>query len=124
MSTESWVESAQHADTDFPLANIPFGVFRAEARGTRPGVAIGDCILDLAAAAEHGLLDDAHATIIHDCAGDGSLNPLLAAGRPVLSAVRERAIQLLTAGHTAERSRKISGPVSGFAQNRDFGPRR
>ncbi len=98
MNAESWVSSAQNIDGDFPLENIPFGMFRAHARGTRPGVAIGNSILDLAAAAEQGLIDDAHATLIHECARDESLNPLLAAGRGAMSAVRARAIELLTAG--------------------------
>jgi fumarylacetoacetase len=95
------VTSAQQPATDFPLENIPFGLFRADGRGARPGVAIGDSILDLVAAAEQGLLDDGHATIINDCARDESLNPLLAAGRTTLSAIRSRAIELLTTGNQA-----------------------
>jgi fumarylacetoacetase len=55
---ESWVESAADPGTDFPLQNLPLGVFRR--RGSddapRPGVAIGDQVLDLAAAAAAGLL--------------------------------------------------------------------
>ena len=49
---ESWVESANAADTDFPIQNLPFGIFRSRRnRGEAPrgGVAIGDAILDLAA---------------------------------------------------------------------------
>ena len=48
----SWVESANAPDNEFPVQNLPFGVFRqaADAR-PRVGVAIGDQILDLAAAA-------------------------------------------------------------------------
>jgi fumarylacetoacetase len=48
---KSWVESANDPKSDFPIQNLPFGVFRR--RGTqeapRGGVAIGDQILDLAA---------------------------------------------------------------------------
>ncbi|MEP6733630.1 MAG: fumarylacetoacetase [bacterium] len=91
----SWVDSAQVADTDFPLQNIPFGVFRSEERSPRPGVAIGDQVLDLVAVSEQGLLDDALAAIVHECVLTGSLNPLLAAGRPVVSQLRARAITLL-----------------------------
>ncbi len=44
----SWVVSAQgHAD--FPIQNLPFGVFSPAGQGPRIGVAIGDMILDLAA---------------------------------------------------------------------------
>jgi fumarylacetoacetase len=49
----SWVESANRADADFPIQNLPFGVFRRAAAGDseryRGGVAIGDQILDLGA---------------------------------------------------------------------------
>jgi fumarylacetoacetase len=49
-SLRSWVESANAPDSDFPIQNLPFGVFR-RAGSTEPfrgGVAIGDQILDLA----------------------------------------------------------------------------
>ena len=49
---ESWVESANAPDTDFPIQNLPFGIFRSRknrADTPRGGVAIGDQILDLAA---------------------------------------------------------------------------
>ncbi|MDE3217722.1 MAG: fumarylacetoacetase, partial [Gemmatimonadota bacterium] len=47
----SWVASANAPDTDFPIQNLPFGVFRRLGAGARPsvGVAIGDRIVDLAA---------------------------------------------------------------------------
>ena len=47
----SWVESANAPDTDFPLNNLPYGVFSTD-DGTMPrcGVAIGDEIFDLCAA--------------------------------------------------------------------------
>ncbi len=50
---QSWVASANAPDTDFPVQNLPFGRFRrAGVAGDawRIGVAIGDQILDLAAA--------------------------------------------------------------------------
>jgi fumarylacetoacetase len=55
----SWVESANQPAGDFPIQNLPFGVFHGGASATpRIGVAIGDQILDLRAAADSGLLDD------------------------------------------------------------------
>ena len=53
---QSWVASANHPATDFPIQNLPFGRFRPKgtAQGWRIGVAIGDQVLDLAAA---GLID-------------------------------------------------------------------
>jgi fumarylacetoacetase len=51
-AAESWVESANAPGSDFPLQNLPFGIFRSRKnRGEAPrgGVAIGEQILDLAA---------------------------------------------------------------------------
>src|ERR671922_1929473 len=46
----SWVESANAPGCDFPIQNLPFGVFRRKGSKEPPrgGVAIGDQILDLA----------------------------------------------------------------------------
>ncbi|MGI9390902.1 MAG: fumarylacetoacetase, partial [Boseongicola sp.] len=44
MTEKCWVESAAE-DTDFPIENLPYGVFD-DGKGARPGVAIGDLILD------------------------------------------------------------------------------
>src|SRR5258708_15376555 len=48
-----WVASANAPDCDFPIQNLPFGVFRPLGDGAEPmvGVAIGDRILDVAAVA-------------------------------------------------------------------------
>lgn len=51
----SWVASANHRDTDFPLNNLPCGVFSAD-DDPRCGVAIGDQVLDVAALEAAGLL--------------------------------------------------------------------
>ncbi|MEO5818659.1 MAG: fumarylacetoacetase [Gemmatimonadaceae bacterium] len=105
----SWVVSAQSPSSDFPIQNLPLGIFRAENRFDRPGVAIGDQILDLVAVAEQGLLDDALSALIHECDREGSLNPLLAEGRPTLRALRARVSDLLRSdgepGRAAERHR-------------------
>jgi fumarylacetoacetase len=48
----SFVASANTADSEFPIQNLPFGVFRpAAGLPARVGVAIGDQVLDVAAAA-------------------------------------------------------------------------
>ena len=43
----SWVASANDADTDFPIQNLPFGIFSRGSDTPRAGVAIGDHIADL-----------------------------------------------------------------------------
>ncbi|MCC6319292.1 MAG: fumarylacetoacetase [Gemmatimonadaceae bacterium] len=55
----SWVESANDGATDFPVQNLPWGVFRDERTGWRVGVAIGDRVLDVAAAARAGVVGEA-----------------------------------------------------------------
>ena len=53
----SWVESANSADTDFPLNNLPYGVFDpGDGSMPRCGVAIGEMILDLCKAEGDGLI--------------------------------------------------------------------
>jgi fumarylacetoacetase len=95
-AARSWVTSANAPYSDYPIQNLPFGVFRS--RGTcesfRGGVAIGDQILDLAALAQtrrlHGLAADA----LSACAGS-SLNPLLALGGPAWHALRHALFDVL-----------------------------
>ncbi len=54
-AARSWVESANQAGCDFPIQNLPFGVFRAAREKARVGVAIGDQVLDVSAAGQRGL---------------------------------------------------------------------
>jgi fumarylacetoacetase len=54
--TKSWVKSANSANTDFPLNNLPCGVFSVAAGEPRCGVAIGDMILDICALEADGVL--------------------------------------------------------------------
>ncbi|WP_336957848.1 fumarylacetoacetase [Sphingobium aquiterrae] len=69
----SWVDSAQ-GHRDFPVQNLPFGIFSPAGGHARIGVAIGDMILDLAACADEGLLP----TAVVDAAGGATLNALFA----------------------------------------------
>ena len=73
------------------MQNLALGVFRANDGRARPGVAIGDQILDLTAAAESKLLDAREAQLVEACIDDGALNPLLEAGpEPMRRAARRR----------------------------------
>lgn len=51
----SWVESANDPEGDFPVENLPFGVYERDGE-RRTGLAIGNSILDLHACAEAGLV--------------------------------------------------------------------
>ena len=52
----SWVESANNADTQFPLNNLPCGVFSTADKDARCGVAIGDHVLDLKGLESEGVI--------------------------------------------------------------------
>ena len=52
----SWVESANREGCDFPLNNLPCGVFSLGAQELRCGIAIGDFVLDVAALEAEGLI--------------------------------------------------------------------
>ena len=56
--TRSWVASA-NGHADFPLQNLPLGVFSLNGSAPRAGVAIGEHIFDLQVALEAGLFDGA-----------------------------------------------------------------
>ena len=103
-SLKSWVESAQASDTDFPLENLPFGVFnrRGSSEAPRVGVAIGDQIVDIAACANAQLLTGDAANAAKLCA-DSNLNRMMAAGRAPLRALRTALTQLLSTGAAGNR---------------------
>lgn len=52
----SWLSSANSADTEFPLNNLPYGVFSVDDGDLRCGVAIGDRIVDATGLEAAGLL--------------------------------------------------------------------
>ncbi|MEP6589393.1 MAG: fumarylacetoacetase, partial [Polaromonas sp.] len=85
----SWVESANQANSDFPIQNLPFAVFRRQGspEAFRGGVAIGDQILDLAAAAAAGVFSAEAASALQAGAQD-KLNALMALGASAWTALR------------------------------------
>ena len=87
-SLKSWCESAE--GSDFPIQNLPLGIFSVGERRRQAGVAIGDYVLDLGGIAD--LLDA-------DWRGDLSqpvLNGWLARGLEAQSALRQRLQELLS----------------------------
>ncbi len=96
----SWVESA-NGDTDFPLQNLPFGVFRTAGSAPRGGVALGDRIIDLAALGASGLLTGEAVEAARAGSGE-TLLPLLAAAPGAVSALRAQIFALFKDGaHSA-----------------------
>jgi fumarylacetoacetase len=88
-AVRSWVETANSAGTDFPIQNLPLGVFRRRGgiEGARIGVAIGDAVLDLRAALSAGALQGLDAPL-REALCEPLLNRVLGFGRPGALAVR------------------------------------
>ena len=98
----SWVTSANAPDTDFPIQNLPFGVFRRRGSGeaARVGVAIGEMVLDVGVAATIAAAQfDGHLSCVAACAHD-YLNALMAMGRAPLAAFRSAIADALDAKNT------------------------
>jgi fumarylacetoacetase len=83
----SWLASA--AGSEFPIQNLPFGIFRRRggSEAFRVGVAIGDQVLDIAALLSAGALDGEAAAAARLC-GVPTLNALMAAGPARSAALR------------------------------------
>jgi len=87
----SWIQIAP--TSEFPIQNLPFGIFSLGDQDPRVGVAIGDYILDLCVTAQESLFDllDIDPTVF----SRPYLNDFIALGKPAWRAVRERVSVLL-----------------------------
>ncbi len=91
-SLRSWIDSANLAGSDFPIQNLPFGVFStSEQPAPRAGVAIGDQVLDLSVLESAALLTPSP----HKVFDRPVLNDFIALGQPVWQATREQISLLL-----------------------------
>ena len=81
----TWIPIPKHSD--FTLHNLPFGIF---SHGDKPrvGVAVGDHILDLTAAAAHGLFDDLSFDV--SVFSESTLNAFIGLGKSLTCEVRRR----------------------------------
>ncbi|HSI91204.1 MAG TPA: hypothetical protein VK927_08805, partial [Adhaeribacter sp.] len=93
----SWITIAP--SSEFPIQNLPFGIFRAGLHDPRVGVAIGDYVLDLYALSQFGYFENVdipdHTVLFRD-----TLNHFIALGKPVWRQTRERVSQLLRHDNT------------------------
>jgi fumarylacetoacetase len=101
----SWVESANDPRSDFPIQNLPYGVFtrKGTSEPARVGVAIGDAVLDLAAVHDAKLFEATPVDYENVFARD-ALNDFMAMGRAAWRATRERVSDLLNHDNDAIRS--------------------
>ncbi|MEY4509876.1 MAG: hypothetical protein RLZZ450_1998 [Pseudomonadota bacterium] len=97
----SWLSAANAKDTDFPVQNLPIGVFRRRSPGDAPrgGIAIGDQIVDLSRASK--LFEGLAAQTAAACAAP-SLNGYLALGHEAWSALRLALSRALRTGSALE----------------------
>jgi fumarylacetoacetase len=109
LTQQSWVASANDPETDFPVQNLPYGVFRCRDR-SKIGVAIGDQVLDLKGCAENGLLRELPEPLIHACRAE-VLNPFMSLGGTGWSALRRRIISLLDTSQAARITRDRVVPL-------------
>jgi fumarylacetoacetase len=100
----SFVASANDPAGDFPIQNLPLGIFsRGKDSRKSPGVAIGDQILDLQAASQLGLLPK---DIPEGVFAEPSLNAMFALGRGSLRTLRRKLADALDVGSTGETMRR------------------
>ena len=101
-SLQSWVDSANAFDTDFPIQNLPFGRFRPPGGDWRVGVAIGDQVLDLKAAA--GGIDwppEVHPSVA--LLAVGNMNGFMALGAAARRSLRRALSRALATGGPAAK---------------------
>jgi fumarylacetoacetase len=104
MARHSFVETANGPDTEFPIQNLPLGVFSSKADSClRIGVAIGDKVFDLKKASRD---DASFARPVVDALQDTSLNRLFALGRGALSDLRRKAAGMLDQGSSGNQVRR------------------
>lgn len=95
----SWVESANDVRCDFPIQNLPFAIFRRRGmqQAWRGGVAIGDQIVDMAAAVKAGVFTG-DALPAAEAAAESTLNRLMGLGPLPLSQLRAALSKALRTG--------------------------
>jgi len=93
----SWVESANDGIGDFPIQNIPIGIFRRQGteQAPRASIAIGDRVLDVVACRAAGWFDNHTAAVAAAAYPASSLNGLVALGSAAHRALRQRVSELL-----------------------------
>jgi fumarylacetoacetase len=93
-------------DSDFPIQNIPFGIFQTDTQKARICTRIGDTVIDLYAVAEQGFFNN----IIDDIEvfSKSSLNLFISLGKKITNLVRLRLIELFSISNIELQSRDTS----------------
>ena len=104
---ESWVTSA-NGHTEFPIQNLPFGVFSPPGGAPRGGIAIGDMVFDLAAALEARLFTGESEKAAEAAAGS-ALNPLMALGAPGATGIAQTGFRIARRRYCRARQDRSDG---------------
>ena len=109
MALKSWVDAANDPNTDFPIQNLPYGVFRHRGQ-VNIGVALGDQIVDLRGCASQDLLSGLPDDVVAACKRE-TLNLLMSLGPKSWSALREHLTALLDANQANGQTRSAVGAL-------------
>ncbi|MFM0226746.1 fumarylacetoacetase [Paraburkholderia dipogonis] len=98
VSARSWLASANHPASDFPLQNLPYAIFRRResAERFRAGIALGDQVIDLAALVHERCLDGLAVQAALACT-QASLNAFFSMGSQAWRALRHAVFALFEA---------------------------
>jgi len=92
-SLKSWLEISR--ESDFPIQNLPFGIYSTKNKTKRVGVAIGNQILDLSLLLKLGYLDSL--SFCEHCFSNEFLNRMMGHGKLEIRDLRNRISELLNA---------------------------
>ncbi len=95
----SWINVPK--DSDFPIQNIPFGIFKTSNKSPRMATIIGDTVIDLQAMAEMGYFNDLD--LIKSVFSQKYINEFMALGKPKTLALRDRIAELFASDNTLIR---------------------
>jgi len=109
VSQQSWVLSANEPNSDFPLQNLPYGVFRHDGQASI-GIAIGDQILNLKACADQGHLRPLSDSIVNALRAD-ALNPFMALGAEAWKVSRRHVTEILSMQKSGTQSSSKLAPL-------------
>lgn len=109
---KSWVDVAP--DSDFPIQNLPFGIFKTDREKPRVGVAIGDMVVDLRALHILGYLENLPFEL--DDLSSSSLNKVIARGKKATRELRNRVSKLLRSDVPDLRQKEHHVKQAFFAQ--------
>ena len=90
-SLKSWLEISR--ESDFPIQNLPFGIYSTKNKTKRVGVAIGNQILDLSLLLKLGYLDSL--SFCEHCFSNEYLNRMMGHGKSEIRDLRNRISELL-----------------------------